>query len=50
MVSLIDHSLLTRKCFKLMQLPYGVIEVNPLTKSELKWSEYKKVRKYLLLP
>lgn len=25
------------------QLPYTVIEVNPLTKSELKWSIYKKV-------
>lgn len=25
------------------QLPYEVIEVNPLTKSELKWSTYKKV-------
>jgi len=25
------------------QLPYEVVEVNPLTKSELKWSTYKKV-------
>jgi glutathione S-transferase len=25
------------------QLPYKVVEVNPLTKSELKWSTYKKV-------
>ena len=25
------------------QLPYKVIEVNPLLKSELKWSSYKKV-------
>lgn len=24
-------------------LPYRIVEVNPLTKSELKWSEYKKV-------
>ena len=26
-----------------MQLPYRAVEVNPLTKRELKWSEYKKV-------
>ena len=26
-----------------MQLPYEVIEVNPLTKGELKWSSYRKV-------
>ena len=26
-----------------MQLPYRVVEVNPLTKSQIKWSEYKKV-------
>lgn len=25
------------------KLPYRVVEVNPLTKAELKWSEYKKV-------
>lgn len=25
------------------KLPYRVVEVNPLTKSELKWSQYKKV-------
>jgi glutathione S-transferase len=27
----------------LPQIPYQVIEVNPLTKAELKWSDYKKV-------
>lgn len=26
-----------------LQIPYKVIEVNPLTKTELKWSSYKKV-------
>lgn len=25
------------------QIPYTVVEVNPLTKAELKWSDYKKV-------
>lgn len=25
------------------QLPYRVVEVNPLTKGELQWSDYKKV-------
>lgn len=24
-------------------IPYRVVEVNPMSKSELKWSEYKKV-------
>jgi microsomal prostaglandin-E synthase 2 len=28
-------------CYK--QIPYTCVEVNPLTKTELKWSEYKKV-------
>ena len=28
-----------------MQLPYKVIEVNPLMQTELKWSSYKKVRR-----
>ena len=27
----------------LLQIPYRCVEVNPLTKAELKWSEYKKV-------
>lgn len=27
----------------LPQIPYRCVEVNPLTKAELKWSEYKKV-------
>lgn len=26
-----------------LQIPYRCVEVNPLTKSELKWSEYRKV-------
>ena len=26
-----------------MQLPYKTVEVNPLFKSELKWTEYRKV-------
>ncbi len=26
-----------------MQLPYRVVEVNPLTKSEISWSSYRKV-------
>jgi microsomal prostaglandin-E synthase 2 len=30
------------------KLPYRVVEVNPLTKAELKWSEYKKVPVVLL--
>ena len=25
------------------QIPYTCVEVNPLTKAELKWSEYRKV-------
>lgn len=25
------------------QIPYRCVEVNPLTKAELKWSEYRKV-------
>ena len=28
---------------RLLQIPYRCVEVNPLTKAELKWSEYKKV-------
>lgn len=32
-----------------MQLPYNVVEVNPLTKAQLKWSEYKKVSGICLL-
>ena len=27
----------------LLQIPYNVIEVNPLNQTELKWSSYKKV-------
>jgi len=30
------------------KIPYRVVEVNPLTKTELKWSEYKKVPVVLL--
>lgn len=30
------------------KIPYRAVEVNPLTKSELKWSEYKKVPVVLL--
>ena len=26
-----------------VQIPYRCVEVNPLTKAEIKWSEYKKV-------
>eukprot|EP00983_Pelagomonas_calceolata_P105557 1159143-Pelagomonas_calceolata.AAC.2 len=37
-------TLLTSQDNPCLQLPYEVIEVNPLTKSELKWSNYKKVR------
>ena len=33
----------TYVCGTCAQLPYKVVEVNPLTKGELKWSTYKKV-------
>lgn len=33
-----------RACARAPQLPYRVVEVNPLTKTELKWSTYKKAR------
>lgn len=25
------------------KIPYGVVEVNPINKKEIKWSDYKKV-------
>ena len=46
MIVMLCHLVQVRAFLDFHNIPYRVVEVNPLTKGELKWSTYKKVCKH----